>query len=299
MHSDTFKYKGNMGAAVSTRRNISCPESYGICVAIPHGLFVVSDKKSHQLLMYSLIHGTLIRSIGSEGNGKGQLGNLCVSPDGDSVLVAERDNDRLQEVRLVDGSWVRFVGEGVLKYPQSVDCNGDVIVVSEVVNHRISVLSWADGSLRTRFGNEGHGIGQLMYPMGVRLLADRSGLVVADYSNHRLCVFTLSGKFVAAVGSCKQGVCLPRDVLERVSNGSFIVASWGSEYVTQLSRDGVNAGVFGKYGTDNGYNDGPNALAALPNDGCLVVDPDNRRVQQIAHLQARLTWMRACACRAM
>ena len=66
------------------------------------------------LHMHSLEDGSLVRRIGSKGSGKGQfnfnMGGLCVSPDGDSVLVAECYNNRVQEVRVVDGSWVRFVG---------------------------------------------------------------------------------------------------------------------------------------------------------------------------------------------
>jgi hypothetical protein len=164
-----------------------------MCVAVQHGLFAVSDSEADQLHMYSLVDGTLVRSVGSKGNGKGQfsfyLGGLCVSPDGDSVLVAEdMYNRRVQEVRIMDGSWVRFIGIGVLKKPEYVDCNADVIAVSESSNHRISVLSWMDGSVRARFGSFGSGPGQLFSPRGVRLLADGSGVVVVDMNNHRLCV---------------------------------------------------------------------------------------------------------------
>jgi hypothetical protein len=250
--------------------------------------------------MYSLIDGTLIRSTGSKGSGKGQFdfrnGGLCVSPDGDSVLVAEFHNRRVQEVRIVDGSWVRFIGIGVLKKPEYVDCNADVIAVSETTKNRISVLSWADGSVRARFGSDGSGPDQMRYPKCVRLLADGSGVVVADYWNHRLCVFTVSGEFVAAVGSRDQGLNFPHDVLECATDGSFIATNWGHSLV-KLSQAGVQTGVFGKEGDGNGEFNFPSALAALSNDGCLVVDSGNRRVQYLAHLQAKTIWMRACACR--
>jgi hypothetical protein len=292
-------FKEDMGTALSTRRNIPCPDSYGICVVVPHGLFVVSDHKAKQLHMYSLIDGTLTRSIGSKGSGKGQfhfyLGGLCVSPDGDSVLVAERHNHRVQEVRTVDGSWVRFVGMDVLKEPECVNCNADVIVVSAWACHRISVLSWADGSVRAHFGSEGSGPGHLRYPRGARLLGDGSGVVVADYGNHRLCVFAVSGEFMAAMGR-EQGLYCPVDVLECALDNSFIVANLGYRLV-KLSRDGVNVDVYGDQGSGDVELDDVTALVALPNGGYLAIDDNNQRVRQLAHLQARLTWLRACACR--
>ncbi len=290
-------YTTYMGATLSTRRNIACLQSYGICVVVPHGLAVVTDTKTQQLLMYSLIDGTRTRSIGSQGGGKGQFnfdyGGLCVSPDGDSVLVAEFR--RVQEVRIMDGSWVRFVGIGVLKEPQYVDCNADVIAVSEACYHRISVLSWADGSVRAQFGSFGSGPGQLFSPRGVRLLADGSGVVIADYWSHRLCVFALSGEFVAAVGNRQQGLDYPRDVLGRVSGGSFVVSNSNRKFV-ELGRDGVKVKVFGRDG-GNGHFIDAQALAALPNDGYFVVDSGNGRLQHLACMRTRLAWMRACASR--
>jgi sugar lactone lactonase YvrE len=251
--------------------------------------------------MCSLIDGTLIRSIGSQGNGKGQLslgyGALCTSPDGDSVLVAEFYNHRVQEMRIVDGSWVRFVGEDVVDLPEYVDCNADVIAVSEDRDDRITVLSWADGSVRARFGNHGSGPGELNGPRGVRLLADGSGLAVADSWNNRLCVFTLSGEIVAAAGNMEQGFNVPLDVLECASDGSFIVANVNGHNLIKLSRDGVKVEVLDKYGDGNGEVCDFTTLAALGNDGYLAIDAGKQCVQHLAYLRARLAWMRACAWR--
>jgi hypothetical protein len=269
-------------------RKAACAPGYGMCVSVKHGLVIVSgDNKLH---LHSLATGAPLamtvvkkgffsdkiavenKTFGSNGSGKGQFnfacGGLCVSPDGDSVLVAEYHNNRVQQVRIVDGSWVRFVGAGVLKWPQYVDCNADVIVVSEGI-HRISVLSWADGSGMARFGSYGSGPGRLDEPHGVRLLADGSGLVVADGLNYRLCVFRLSGEFVAAVGSREQGLYGPNDVLECTSDGSFIVANHWGHSLAKISRD-VPGTVYGVRGSGNGEFDHPTALAALP-DGGLVV----------------------------
>jgi hypothetical protein len=243
-----------------------------MCVALKRGLVIVSGVD--RLHMHSMTDGSLVRRIGSRGSGKGQFnlaaGGLCVSSDGDNVLVAEKINNRVQEVRIVDGSWVRFVGEGMLKEPQFVDCNADHVAVSEDC-HRISVLSWADGSMLSQFGNEGSGPGQLSYPQGIRLSGDGSGLVVADCYNNRLCVFSLSGQFLAAIGSKKLGLNNPCDVLECASDSSFIVASYNGNNLIKVSRDGTRLGVYGKRGDGNGELSGPSALAVLPADGGLRV----------------------------
>ncbi len=269
-------------------RKAACARGFGVCVALKHGLVIVSAKPDpssggSELHMHSLVDGSLVRRIGSKGSGKGQFsfdgGGLCVSPDGDSVLVAEQSNNRVQQVRIVDGSWVRFVGEGVLDKPHFVDCDADVIVVSEIGLHRISVLSWADGSVRAQFGSRGDGQGQLRCPLGVRLLADGRGLVVADRDNHRLCVFTLRGEFAAAVGSWEQGLNAPRDVLECASDGSFIVVSYDNDNLIKLSRDGAQVGVYGEKGGGNGEFNQPTALAALPGGGMVVRECIGARFQ--------------------
>ena len=272
-----------------------------MCVALthgPHGLVIVSNNVAKQLCIYSLADGSLIRRIGSKGSGKGQfnfyLGGLCVSPDGDSLLVAEYHNNRVQQVRIVDGSWVRFVGEGVLDRPQFVDCNADVVVVSESWNHRISVFSWADGSVRAQFGSNGSGPGQLKFPFGVRLLADGSGVVVADHHTHRLCVFRPSGEFLAAVGSREQGLSGPLDVLECAPDGSFIVSNFDSHNLIKFSKDGSEFEVFGKRGDSKYKFYGPTALATLPGGGLVVQEWYAGRFQVFRGFELRKTWITVC-----
>jgi sugar lactone lactonase YvrE len=248
--------------------------------------------------VHSLADGSLVRTIGKKGSGKGQFnfscGGLCVSPDGDSVLVAEYHNNRVQQVRIVDGSWVRFVGEGVVSLPDFVDCNANVIVVSEPAYHCISVLSWADGSVRTRFGGEGSGPGQLDFPRGVRLLVDGSGLVVADSDNSRLCVFTLSGEFLTTVGSKDQGLNCPYDVVECASDGSFIVTNIDDHNLVKLSRDGAIVDIYGRKGNGDGEFIDPTTLTALPDGGMVVRGNGGLCVQVFRGFELRKTWITAC-----
>jgi hypothetical protein len=276
--------------SIQLERSVPCSKGYGMCVALKHGLVIVSG--GNKLDVHSLADGLLVRSIGDKGSGKGQFdfewGGLCVSPDGDSVLVAECFNNSVQEISILDGSWVRFVGEDVLTQPQYVDCNADVIVVS-AIRPCISVLSWVDGSVRAKFGSWGSGPGQLNYPCGIRLLADRSGMVVADAGNNRLSVFTLSGDFVSEVGSRRQGLFTPYDFLECVSDGSFIVANTYADNLIKFSRDGAKVGVY-----DDGEFGGPTALAALPGGGIVAREFYRALFQVFRGFELRKTWITVC-----
>ncbi len=298
---------GNAWSTLTTS-GLSCPYSNGLCISLPRGVFIVSTFYfGFRLCVYSLEDKSLVRIIGDSGPGKEQFnfeyGGLCVSPDGECVLVAEEGNQRVQQLRIADGSWVRFAGEGVLKSPQYLDCNTDVIVVSESCQHRISVLSWADGSLRAQFGGRGISPGRLLGPCGIRLLASGDELVVADSHNDRLCVFTLSGEFVEAVGSAEHGLNRPNDVLECVPAGRFTVANTDSRHrLVRLNRDGSDVEMFGDNGvvtrTLNGPSvlalNGPSVLAALPDGGMAVLEFESRRFVMVGEMKLRREWVTAC-----
>lgn len=290
-----------MGATLSTRRAIACVRGFSVCVAVKHAVCIVSDYDTKRLYMYSLLDGSLVHSVGSKGKGRGQFdfdnGGLCMSPDGDSVLVAELYNHRVQEVSILgcaQTSWVRFVGEGVLDGPQYVDCNADVIAVCETTRHCITIMSWTNGSVRARVGKHGHNLGGLNYPKGIRLLADGSGVAVADLYNHRLCVFTLHGDASPAVGSMAQGLSHPQDVVECALDGSFIVANRYDGNLVKLSQSGVKQGLY-----NTGAHGDLIARATVLDHRCFVLHAGNVLVKQLVELVDncyRLIWMRACAC---
>ncbi len=266
-------------------RTARCALGSGMCVSLKHGLVIVSGS-DYLLHAYSLEDGSLVRTIGSQGQFSFDSGGLCITPDGDSVLLAENYRNRVQRVNIMDGSCIRFIGNGVLCEPEFVDCNDKVIVVSEDCC-RISVLSWRTGDLISQFGSYGTGPGQLMFSAGLRLLGNGTQLVVADYYNRRLCVFRLDGEFVGAVGSKEHG--LSRDVLE--CTDGFIVANtrWAHELVILTSVGEVES-VF--RGPSNGEFQASIALAALP-DGGLVMRKWNRLLV-FRGLGLRVQWITAC-----
>ncbi len=277
--------------APSHMHTTSCPKGYGMCVSLKHGLVVVSVYYE-KLHVYSLDDGSLVRVIGGQNaQGKGKfdfgIGGLCMSPDGDSVLLANLD--RVQEVNITDGSSGRSIGKGVLTRPQFVDCNNQVIVVSG--DFRLSVLSWRTGDLVSQFGIAGRGPGQLVIPHGVRLLSNGTQLAVADATNHRLCVLSLSGEFVQALGSEEQGLNDPFDMLE-CDNG-FIVSNWGASDTLTLVRVSLAGEVMGVYGNGE-FNQPSTSLAALPDGGLVVRGGDDDKFRVFRGLGLRVAWITVC-----
>jgi hypothetical protein len=284
-------------------RMSACDGGTGMCVSLKHGVVILSAKHDmfddgSQLHVRSLYDGSFVRAIGSKGSGKGQFrylyGGLCVTPDGDSVLVAEDRNHRVQQVKIVDGSWVRFFGETELERPQCVDCSTDVIAVSEAC-HRISVLSWADGVVLARFCSYGSGPGELQSPAGLRLLSDGRHVVVCDCINDRLCVFTITGDFVSALCSKEQGLSAPYDVLECTVDDALLVVNAISGTLTLVSRrDGAVVGTYGRHEAGDDEFVEPCAMASLPEGGLVIREREGRRFQVFKGLALRMAWIAVC-----
>ena len=253
-------------------RQAPCVQGLGMADDITRGLVVVSgscesELYKFKLFVYSLSNGSLVRSFGGKGTGTAefnwQFGGLCMTPRG-TVLVAEAMNDRLQEVNINDvtglgGEHVRFVGQGLLRIPNFVDCSASIIAVSETGLDRVSLLSWTDGSLLSRFGSKGSVDGLMSWPCGLRLLSDGSGVVVADRSNNRLSIFSLSGDFVKSIATSS-----PWDVIECDCGASFIVTNDTVGTVSKLSAVTGAALPYGRMGSGHGEFNDPAVVAVVP-----------------------------------
>ena len=267
-------------------RKASCVSGYGMAVDTVRGLVVVSGDADKKLYMYSLRDGSYIRCIGERGSGKCQFnwsfGGLCITCRG-TLLVAERYNDRVQEIDIDEGRHVRFIGLNVLVKPDCVDSNESVIAVTETEPHCVTLLSWSDESVLARFGGEGSRDGQLNRPRGLRLLSDGSGVVVADRGNDRLCLFSMTGVFMRAVA-----VTCPRDVVECDGGTAFLVANCdvGTVSKVKIANDALPVGEsvqrFGARGSDAGQFDWPASIVVskvAEMVEVVVLDTDNERFQ--------------------
>jgi DNA-binding beta-propeller fold protein YncE len=128
-----------------------------------------------------------------------------------------------------------------------VCANDDVVVVSETVAHRISVLSRGDGALLRRVGSHGRGDGQLAWPRGLCFTSDYRHVAVADCGNHRVSVFSVGGEFIRHVGvgtlSQPAGVMCSADdelVVADAGNQRVAVFSGSGELLKTMARDATS-----------------------------------------------------------
>jgi DNA-binding beta-propeller fold protein YncE len=175
----------------------------GVAVSRDGSTLLVSDENggSHAIHEFRVADGSRLRVIGGAGDGPLQFKGprqVWVASD-DFVFVADYGNKRVQVLtpRL---DFHALVGVGQLNSPAGVCADDDIIMVSEVDAHRISVFSRGDGALLRRFGSEGSGDGQLDTPLGLCFMSGHRHVAVADCSNSRVSVFSVEGEFVRHVG---------------------------------------------------------------------------------------------------
>ena len=113
-----------------------------------------------------------------------------LSPDGTQLILTIRDSDHAR--------------------PNTALSHQDIFVVSCYSRPNVKVFS-NDGVFLYNIGTHGSGDGQLHNPSG--LAVDRfSNLVVCDFGNTRLQIFTLDGKLVSKIQGPHTGLAFPDSV---------------------------------------------------------------------------------------
>jgi hypothetical protein len=144
-----------------------------------------------ELLSYA--SGALIRSIGSRGSGTGQIGGSCTgirfTPDGQFIVAADYNNERLSMLRVSDGGFVKHIGADVVSDgPKDVQFapNGELLVADHA-NHCVCVFSADGDTLLHTWGAQRDADGQFQYPAALALVDSK--LFVLDYRRAHVQVF--------------------------------------------------------------------------------------------------------------
>jgi DNA-binding beta-propeller fold protein YncE len=132
-------------------------------------------------------------------------GGVAVSADGQTLLVAEIENHRIEVWERSGGAFVQrpSFGRQSLGGPNgfftpigvAVAADGRTAWVADNLNYRISVWArsgntWAN---QATFGSRGNGPDQFQGPVGVAVSADGQTAWVADANTHRVSVWAKSG----------------------------------------------------------------------------------------------------------
>jgi DNA-binding beta-propeller fold protein YncE len=124
-----------------------------------HGHLVVCDSGNHRIQVFSIADGfSLVRVVGCQGTGDGLFNSpLAVTSNCAGELLVSDANNRIQ-VFDASGTFVRCFGskgrkDCMFNYPTSMYVNDEnVLFVCDQANHRVQVLSAADGSFIHKWG---------------------------------------------------------------------------------------------------------------------------------------------------
>lgn len=201
-------------------------------------LVVVTAKATHDLKLFDGVDGSFVRSIGTPGQRPGQFQRPNgVIVEGDYAIVVERDNRRIQVLRMPEGTPLGVFGQEVLEYPYGIAAMGtptelrlwvtddyeyEEDVVPADLTHRVhgfEVALSTDQAPKVRnhwsFGAPA-GEGSLRVVESIQVDPDRERLLIADESRKSYLEYDLAGRFrdrtlgVGAIDGDPEGIMLVR-----------------------------------------------------------------------------------------
>nr|CAD7589458.1 unnamed protein product [Timema genevievae] len=233
-----------------TAPNMKCPQGLTFC---PHRMEIyVTDKWSHCIHVFDK-DGRFLRKLCFKGHGEGQLRSpegISLGPDpanqeGALLYVCDTGNDRVQILNPDNGSFINQIG----------------IIGGE--KGRINK------SLLTEFNQ----------PTGVAVSKDR--IVVIDFGNRRVKLFTLAGEKVKEFGAMGSsgGQFLSPECVAVDPLGFILVGDSGNARVQIFQPDGALVRVFGKRGAGPGKIRWVSGLHVTPDMDIIVTDFKNHCMQ--------------------
>ncbi|XP_015197424.1 tripartite motif-containing protein 3b isoform X1 [Lepisosteus oculatus] len=271
--------------------------------ASSNGRIVVADSNNQCIQVFSN-DGQFKLRFGVRGRSPGQLQRptgVTVDMNGD-IIVADYDN-RWVSIFTSDGKFKNKIGAGRLMGPKgvAVDRNGHIIAVD---NKACCVFIFqSNGKLVTKFGARGTSDRQFAEKSGANFALEqklsKSGpvfsphfvavnnkneIVVTDFHNHSVKVYSADGEFLFKFGSHGEGngqFNAPTGVAVD-ANGNIIVADWGNSRIQVFDSSGsflsyINTTADPLYG--------PQGLALTSDGHVVVADSGNHCFKVYRYLQ--------------
>ena len=220
----------------------------GLAFDLHRGHLLVADDFGSSIKIYSSNDGSFVCKFGSRGNEPGQFLNpygIAIDHQHDRIIIAEMLNHRLQLVSLIDHSFVSFIDEEQLAYPQdvAVDKHHQRIIAIDT-SYPLHARSAID--LSFLFSTKGNRSG-LNYPSSVAIDDDRHRIIVSDTNNHRVQVLSsIDGSFLFEFGSQGDQPCQfynPRGVCI-ANQGRIIIADFYNHRLQSFTHEGHHISSF-------------------------------------------------------
>ena len=204
-------------------------------IAVTDEFIFVTDTGHHALFQFRKKDFEFLNRTGTKGNKEGQLSfprGLCIDTNGD-VLIADSDNNRV----CIFSKFLKFkssIGIGQLSFPRDVKISADHVVVLDRSLNCVHFFS-RYGHLLSSCVPRGGTPGSLVATPYFLCLDAADNIIISDYSNHAIKIFTESGEHIHTIGRkgegkgefiCPYGVCISKF-------GSICVVSQSPNYPLQ------------------------------------------------------------------
>lgn len=205
-------------------RGVGLPGRHGLDVDTPalwtdgtRSLVVVTAKATHDLKLFDGVDGSFVRALGREGEGLGDFRRPNgVIVHGPYALVVERDNHRVQVLRMPEGRSLGVFGSEELEYPYGLAAMGSAgeltvwitddyeyeedVVPDDLTRrvHRFDVTLSPHGAPKVaghRAFGAPHGDGALRVVESIQVDPEMGRLFVADESRRSYLEYGLDGRF--------------------------------------------------------------------------------------------------------
>lgn len=191
-------YDAIYGMREATSHILGQESKAGMAVNPSGTILAVSYPTEHHIRVFRAPLFGFERVFGKKGKGAAafmHISRICFASD-DVLLVADIGNERVQSMTTT-GTILRSFKA---KQPASLAVHGDLVAVGTVPGP-IEIHSLSTGRLIRSFGVRGKNPGQIGDgASGLRFSPDGTRLLVAEFSNQRLSMFTPAGAFVQNIG---------------------------------------------------------------------------------------------------
>ena len=245
------------------------------------GMWAVTDDSNHCVWIFDG-EDQLVKKFGSYGTGNGNFNRpLGVAfSDNNHLYVTDFHNHRVQKFDSSSKFLLQFgtneSGNGQLHRPIGITVHNDKVYVAECYGGRCISVFKQDGHFSHLIGSSGH----LNTPHYVSVNA-KDQLLVADYNDHCISVFTLHGNYVGKFDTkhtAKRRLNNPTGIATD-KHGFVLVTDHTNNSVLIFDKDGVFIHSFGSHGDGDGQFSYPRGLVISPTGDIYICDTSNKRIQ--------------------